>query len=151
MITKDNLKKVLSFLGFEKETVGEYYSKIYSTCSIHVDFDNETLIYPEDKGLVVNDKTTSNFSHNENFVVFECVCRLLDKGYRPEHIELEPRWTLGHDAKGGKADILVKDEDKNPLIIVECKTAGAEFNKEKKKNGRRWWSVVQLLAARRCY
>ena len=133
MITKDNLKKVLSFLGFEKETVGEYYSKIYSTCSIHVDFDNETLIYPEDKGLVVNDKTTSNFSHNENFVVFECVCRLLDKGYRPEHIELEPRWTLGHDAKGGKADILVKDEDKNPLIIVECKTAGAEFNKEKKK------------------
>ena len=133
MITKDNLKKVLSFLGFEKETVGEYYSKIYSTCSIHVDFDNETLIYPEDKGLVVNDRTTSNFSHNENFVVFECVCRLLDKGYRPEHIELEPRWTLGHDAKGGKADILVKDEDKNPLIIVECKTAGAEFNKEKKK------------------
>lgn len=132
MITKDNLKKVLSFLGFEKETVGEYYSKIYSTCSIHVDFDNETLIYPEDKGLVVNDRTTSNFSHNENFVVFECVCRLLDKGYRPEHIELEPRWTLGHDAKGGKADILVKDEDKNPLIIVECKTAGAEFNKEKK-------------------
>lgn len=132
MITKDNLKKVLSFLEFEKGTVGEYYSKIYSTCSVHVDFDNETLIYPEDKGLVVNDKTTSNFSHNENFVVFECVCRLLDKGYRPEHIELEPRWTLGHDAKGGKADILVKDEDKNPLIIVECKTAGAEFNKEKK-------------------
>lgn len=132
MITKENLKKVLSFLGFEKETIGEYYSKIYSTCSIHVDFDNETLIYPEDKGLVVNDKTTSNFSHNENFVVFECVCRLFDKGYRPEHIELEPRWTLGHDAKGGKADILVKDEDKNPLIIVECKTAGAEFNKEKK-------------------
>lgn len=132
MITKDNLKKVLSFLEFEKGTVGEYYSKIYSTCSVHVDFDNETLIYPEDKGLVVNDKTTSNFSHNENFVVFECVCRLLDKGYRPDHIELEPRWTLGHDAKGGKADILVKDEDKNPLIIVECKTAGAEFNKEKK-------------------
>lgn len=64
--------------------------------------------------------------------MFECVCRLLDKGYRPDHIELEPRWTLGHDAKGGKADILVKDEDKNPLIIVECKTAGAEFNKEKK-------------------
>jgi len=23
MITKDNIKKVLSFLGFEKETVGE--------------------------------------------------------------------------------------------------------------------------------
>ena len=91
MITKDNFKKVLSFLGFKKEAVGEYYSKKYSTCNIHVDFDNEALIYPEDKGLVVNDKTTSNFSHNENFVVFECVCRLLDKGYRPNHIELEPK------------------------------------------------------------
>lgn len=130
MITKDNLKKVLSFLGFEKETVGEYYSKIYSTCSIHVDFDNETLIYPEDKGLVVNDRTTSNFSHNENFVVFECVCRLLDKGYRPEHIELEPKWQLGRDAKSGKADIVVKDENGSTLIIIECKTSGAEYNKE---------------------
>lgn len=130
MITKDNLKKVLSFLGFEKETVGEYYSKIYSTCSIHVDFDNETLIYPEDKGLVVNDRTTSNFSHNENFVVFECVCRLLDKGYRPEHIELEPKWQLGRDAKSGKADIVVKDENGSALIIIECKTSGAEYNKE---------------------
>ena len=55
MITKDNFKKVLSFLGFKKEAVGEYYSKKYSTCNIHVDFDNEALIYPEDKGLVVND------------------------------------------------------------------------------------------------
>ena len=52
------------------------------------DFRNGKLLYPEDKGMVVNDKTTSNFSHPENFVVFECVCRLLDKGYRPEHLEL---------------------------------------------------------------
>lgn len=132
MITKENLKKVLSFLGFEKEAVGEYYSKIYSTCSVHVDFDNEALIYPENKGLVINDKTTSNFSHNENFVVFECVCRLLSKGYRPEHIELEPKWQLGRDAKSGKADIVVKDENGNALIIIECKTAGAEYNKEVK-------------------
>lgn len=62
----------------------------------------------------------------------ECVCRLLDKGYRPEHIELEPRWTLGHEAKGGKADILVKDTEGKALLIIECKTAGSEFNKEKK-------------------
>lgn len=151
MITKENLKKVLSFLGFEKEAVGEYYSKIYSTCSVHVDFDNEALIYPENKGLVINDKTTSNFSHNENFVVFECVCRLLSKGYRPEHIELEPKWQLGRDAKSGKADIVVKDENGNALLIIECKTAGAEYNKEVKKHGRIWRSAVQLLAARKCY
>lgn len=132
MITKDKFKELLLSTGFEKSTIGNYYTKTFSSCSVHVDFDNDRLIYPETEGLIVNDKTTSNFSHNENFVVFECVCRLLEKGYRPEHIELEPKWQLGRDAKGGKADIVVKDEKGDVLIIIECKTAGAEYNKEVK-------------------
>lgn len=132
MITKDKFKELLLSTGFEKSTIGKYYTKTFSSCSVHVDFDNDRLIYPETEGLIVNDKTTSNFSHNENFVVFECVCRLLEKGYRPEHIELEPKWQLGRDAKGGKADIVVKDEKGDVLIIIECKTAGAEYNKEVK-------------------
>lgn len=130
MITKDNLYNVLITIGFSKANIGEYYTREFETCSMSVDFDNEVLIYPEDKGLIINDKTTSNFSHNENFVVFECVCRLLDKGYRPEHIELEPKWQLGRDAKAGKADIVVKDEQGDVLIIIECKTAGKEYNNE---------------------
>lgn len=136
MITKDNLKQVLTELGFHLnpsslyEILERYYEE--TDTSISVDFANKKIIYPESKGLKVNDKTTSNFEHDENFVVLECVCRLLEKGYRPEHIELEPRWTLGHDAKGGKADILVKDTDGKALLIIECKTVGAEFNKEKK-------------------
>lgn len=130
MISRDNLKHVLFTIGFEKSNVGEFYTRKFGSCNMSVDFDNEKLIYPETKGLVVNDKTTSNFSHNENFVVFECVCRLLAKGYRPEHIELEPKWQLGRDAKGGKADILIKDENGDTLIIIECKTAGSEYNKE---------------------
>ena len=132
MITTDNLKFVLSSIGFNKAQIGDFYTKEFYSCTVSIDFDNRKIIYPEDKGLIVNDKTTSNFEHPENFVVMECVCRLLEKGYRPEHIELEPRWTLGHDAKGGKADILVKDNAGNSLLIIECKTAGAEFNKEKK-------------------
>ena len=132
MITKDNLKEVLNHIGFIRESMSEYYKREYNFCTVAVDFDNKKIIYPENKGLIVNDKTTSNFEHPENFVVLECVCRLLEKGYRPEHIELEPRWTLGHDAKGGKADILVKDDQGNSLLIIECKTAGTEFNKEKK-------------------
>ena len=63
-------------------------------CSVCVDFSSQKIVYPEDKGLVVNDKTTCNFEHPENFVVFECINRLLMKGYRPEHLELEKRWTL---------------------------------------------------------
>lgn len=132
MITKDKLKALLVEIGFESKSDGKLFTRNYLTCSISVDLDGEKIIYPEDKGLIVNDKTTSNFDKNENFVVLECVCRLLEKGYRPEHIELEPRWTLGHDPSGGKADILVKDNDNKSLLIIECKTAGEKFNKEKK-------------------
>ncbi len=133
MIQIKNLKTVLQTIGFVKDSKLDKYSKQFDTCIIEVDFDNETISYPENKGLVVNDKTTSNFSHPENFVVLECVCRLLEKGYRPEHIELEPRWTLGHNPTGGKADILVKDNEKKSLIIIECKTASTKYNKAKKE------------------
>lgn len=64
MITKDNFKEFLLSIGFERVSVGDFFTKKYSSCSIHVDFDNNKLIYPEAEGLVVNDKTTSNFSHN---------------------------------------------------------------------------------------
>lgn len=57
------------------------------------------------------------------------MCRLLEKGYKPEHIELEPRWNLGHGTKGGKADILIRDNEENNLLLIECKTAGNEFTK----------------------
>lgn len=131
MITKDNLRQTLLALDFNHKKDIDIYFKEYETfdCEIKVDFKNENIEYPE--RVVVNDKTTSNFSHPENFVVLECVNRLLEKGYRPEHIELEPRWKLGRDAKGGKADICVHNKDgENLLLIIECKTAGQEHRKE---------------------
>lgn len=131
MITVDNFKKVLETLGFANEN--NIYTKHFETvdCDLKADFAKQKLIYPTEKGLEVNDGTTSNFAHPENFVVFECVARLLQKGYRPEHIELEPRWSLGHGGKSGKADICVKNKDNSPyLCIIECKTAGAEYKKE---------------------
>ena len=102
---------------------------------MQVDFTNETLFYPQE--VKIYDKTTSNFSHPENFVVFECVARLLEKGYKPKDLELEPRWKLGRTAKGGKADILVRDKNQKAYIIIECKTAkdekgGDEYEKELK-------------------
>ena len=131
MITLDNFQKVLKCLDFANEN--NIYTKHFDAadCDVSVDFANQKLIYPTEKGFCVNDGTTSNFSHPENFVVFECVCRLLEKGYRPEHIELEPRWSLGHGGKSGKADICVKNKDGSPyLCIIECKTAGAEYKNE---------------------
>lgn len=131
MITKDNFPSVLEFLGFKKQE--ESYKKNFPNfgmCTLSVDFKNKQLNYPENLGFKINDRTTCNFEHPENFVVFECVHRLLENGYRPEHIELEKRWNLGHDAKGGKADICVYDKDgENMLLIIECKTAGTEHSK----------------------
>lgn len=115
-------------------TSNDKYEKYYSLsdCSIVVDFNNEKIIYPEAKGFKVNIATTTNFSESENFVVLECVNRLLDKGYRPENIELERTWSLGHEQKSGRADICVSDQNGNTLFIVECKTYDFEYNKEMK-------------------
>ena len=127
MITKTNLKEVLKTLGFKAE--GNIFQKSIGEADLTVDFGKQSIIYPEDRGLVVNRQDTCNFSHPENFVVFECVHRLLEKGYKPQHLELEPTWRIGHSASGGRADILVRDQEKNPLLIIECKTAGSEFEK----------------------
>lgn len=129
MIKEDNLKTLLLALKFEQN--GNQYSKTFadSETVLTVDFDKNCLIYPEDQGLTIHERQTCNFSANENFVVFECVHRLLEKGYKPEHIELEPKWKVGHGASGGRADILVKDNQGNPLLIIECKIPGPEFNK----------------------
>lgn len=133
MITKNNLKSMLNIIGFSKipnDKFEKYYP--FSDCSVIVDFRSEKIIYPEDKGFKINVATTTNFSEPENFVVLECVSRLLDKGYRPENIELERTWTLGHEQKSGRADICVSDQNGKMLFIVECKTFGSEYNKEMK-------------------
>lgn len=126
MITESNFKNLLLSLGFADS--GKQYEKKFPhfVTSMSVDFSKKKLYYPADiKGRERND----GFDAPENFVVFECVNRLLEKGYRPEHIELEKEWHLGHDAKSGRADICVTDSKGSMLFIVECKTWGREFDK----------------------
>ena len=133
MIRKENLEAMIKAIGYTQSSHTKVFEKKYTQfdCVIEVDFNGSGSInYPEDKGMKITRKTTCNFSQSENFVVLECITRLMDKGYRPEHIELEKEWTLGHTDKGGFADILVKDADGKTLFIVECKTAGNEYKKE---------------------
>ncbi len=133
MIRKDNLEAMIKTIGYIASSKNKVFEKKYLqyNCKIEVDFNGSGSInYPEDKGMKITRKTTCNFSEPENFVVLECITRLMDKGYRPEHIELEKEWTLGHEKKSGFADILVKDEEGKTLFIVECKTAGNEYKKE---------------------
>ena len=103
---------------------------------MEVDFTNKKLIYPEE--ITIHDTTTSNFSHPENFVVFECVHRLLEKGYKPQSLELEPKWKLGREAKSGKADILVRDLESKPYLLIECKTANQDKNSKNSEFSKEW-------------
>lgn len=134
MIKKENLKQVLLALDYIKKAHKEEYVKewISFDCCITVDFKNEKIIYPEDKGMIIHRKTTCNFSEPENFVVLECITSLLDKGYKPEHIELEKPMPGGHDDTGGFCDIQVKDNTGKTFLLIECKKEN-EFEKFWKK------------------
>ena len=132
MLTPANFKNALEAMGFQASNTT--YEKKYPTfgVSLKVDLDKRKLFYPEEiKGRERNDFYDE--SHKENLVVFECVNMLLVKGYRPEHIELEKEWHLGHDAKGGRADICVTAPDGKMLFIIECKTIDKEYQSEYRK------------------
>jgi haeIV restriction/modification system len=126
MITKQNFKDLLKHLDFSENN--HIFSKNIDGSELKVDFDNEKLIYP--KGVTADRDTTKNFSQNENFVVFECVYRLLKSGYKPEHIILEQGMPGGHGMTGGFCDIIVQDNDKQPYLLIECKTADSDKSKE---------------------
>lgn len=131
-MNKTNIKKLIKLLGFQPEEAKEnIYIKNYNGYALRVDFNEEKIEYGEK--ITLGDLTTSNFSSSENFVVLECVNRLLEKGYAPEKLTLEIKWDLGRKEKG-KLDIYVadKDDDTKCFLMIECKTAGSEYNKEKK-------------------
>ncbi len=123
MLRKDNFHSALAALGYAaKDGV---WGKTISGAIMQVDFGEERLTYPS--GVTIEGEFTTNFTSPENFVVFECVDRLLTLGYKPEHLTLEPKWKVGHGASGGRADVVVKDNDGAVFAIIECKTAGREF------------------------
>jgi len=149
MILENNLVKLLELLGFVNEL--NKYVKYFPMhdCYLKVDFNSKLIEYPENNGLIINERQTCNFSSNENFVVLECINRLLEKGYQPKHLELEPKWKLGHGASGGRADILVKDYSDKPLLLIECKTWGREFDrawKDTLNDGDQLFSYAQQIA-----
>lgn len=138
----DYIKKLIVELGFAPQngTNGIFvkYYEIHSNYPIFVDINGGKIEYAHqsiqlDKRIKLGDLTTSNFDKPENFVVLECIDRLLTKGYRPERLELEKKYPLGRNLKG-KLDILVyNDNDDSPFLMIECKTWGSEFEKESTK------------------
>ncbi len=140
-----DIKKHVAALGFvPKNGTNGIYHKMYLDYAIEVDFEKQSINYGS--GIIAECKTTQNFSQLENFVVLECVDRLLTKGYKPQNIVLEKTWPSGHGTSG-RLDICVNSEDGTPYMLIECKTYGKEYNKELariRKEGGQLFTYFQL-------
>ena len=127
------IKDYIISLGFKaKDGVDGVFIKKFAShnnYAIEVDFLSETINYGDQ--ITCESKTTQNFSQPENFVVLECVERLLTKGYKPKDVTLEKTYPSGR-GHSGRLDILVK-KDKKAFLMIECKTWGKEFDNELKK------------------
>lgn len=135
------IKLLIKTIGYlpEDGTNDVYYKKYsqHNNYIIRVNFNTQKIEYREndvkaENGIQWGDLTTSNFENSENFVVLECVNRLLEKGYAPRNLYLEYKFPLGRNEKG-KLDILVLDNNGKAYLMIECKTWGTEFKKEEKK------------------
>lgn len=133
-IKKTDIKELIGLLGFKQQGGDkDIYYKNYPSHKnyvLKVDFEQEKIDYGTK--IKLGDLTTSNFENSENFVVLEGVDRVLEKGYAPDKLSLEHKWPMGRTEKG-KLDILIMDKDDKAYLMIECKTWGDEYEKEKKK------------------
>ncbi|MCI5218905.1 MAG: hypothetical protein D3914_06890 [Candidatus Electrothrix sp. LOE2] len=77
------MKKFIKSIGYApKDGLVGIYQKCYPQSNgycVEVDFESESFNYG--KLIVAESQTTQNFSQKENWVILECVDRLLEKGY----------------------------------------------------------------------
>ena len=150
MATNNDIQKFIELLGFTSKNKIQYQKEYkLQKYTLKIDLKKGKIYYrSDDKTTVervidnqiqIGDKTTSNFVigknpiEQENFVVLEVVDRLLEKGYLPNDIHLERRYPSGRGASGGKSDVCIYGKDGKSLMVIECKTWGNEFEKERKK------------------
>ena len=97
-------QKWLEDLEFLKD--GDKYLKHYNDCdkTLIIDTNGKGYINYRDLGITVGRETITDLDRPENLVELKCIDSLLIKGYNPCHIELEPKWKLGNNNKGGYAD-----------------------------------------------
>jgi type I restriction enzyme M protein len=111
-----------------KDNAKNKFIKKYKYCNIEVDFLNNTVDYENKIFFNNSTKSTQKITKNEDFVVIECIDRLLTKGYKPENIILEKVYPSGHGTSG-RLDILVTDNNNKAYMMIECKTWGKEYEK----------------------
>ncbi|MBU1657694.1 restriction endonuclease subunit S [bacterium] len=125
----NNLIAKLQFIP--KENNINVYHKKYSN---HNDYNIEIALDKSsiDFGNIIFFNNSKNsiqkITKEEDFVVLECVDRLLTKGYAPKNIILEKVYPSGHGTSG-RLDILVTRDNGTAYMMIECKTWGKEFDK----------------------
>tara|TARA_R110001583_G_scaffold174587_1_gene329037 strand:+ start:602 stop:4240 length:3639 start_codon:yes stop_codon:yes gene_type:complete len=137
-------KNLIQQLGFTpKENTSGIFQKKYGSYAIEVDFEKNTFYFGGK--IKIGEKEIQNITKPEDWVVLECVNRLLEKGYKPQNISLEKTWKTGHGTSG-RLDILVTRDNGSAYLMIECKTWGVEFDKEFKnleKNGGQLFTYFQ--------
>lgn len=119
----------LCTLGFSGEQDG-IVSKIYGQgYVVSVDFSKVPATIDYGPGIQMGRRTTTNLGQAESLVVLECVNRLLDQGYEPKSIVLEKAFKVGRNDKF--LDVQVLDKHNKSYMLVECKTWGEEYTKER--------------------
>ncbi|MFW1748589.1 restriction endonuclease subunit S [Acinetobacter guillouiae] len=124
-----NHKEYISTLGFlPKEGTSDIFLKKYSEdYCIEIDLKNQTFYFGGK--IKIQAKDSQKITKSEDWVVLECVDRLLTKGYKPENISLEKVYPAGHGFSG-RLDICVTHDNGDEYLLIECKTYGKEFEKE---------------------
>jgi type I restriction enzyme M protein len=122
-------QKLIQNIGFQaKENATDIFIKKYTDgYCIEIDFGKKTFHFGGK--IKIQGKDSQNITKPEDWVVLECVNRLLEKGYKPENITLEKVYPAGHGFSG-RLDICVNREDGSEYLLIECKTYGKEFDKE---------------------
>lgn len=122
------LKEKLLNIGFKYEdgAVDIFYD-IINGYRLSVDLNTKKIYYGNK--IVINKEDALNINIPENLVRLECIARLIRQGYKPEDIELEKMYKLGHRYKGF-ADIVINKNNRT-YMIIECKKDSKELEKEK--------------------
>lgn len=111
-------KKLIQAVGFTpKNNATGIFQKKYGNYAIEVDFEKNQFNFGGEINFGDSTKTIQNIVKTEDWVVLECVDRLLEKGYQPKNISLEKTWKTGHGTSG-RLDILVTRDDGSAYLMV---------------------------------
>ena len=138
MISNDNFTSILLLKEFGFTEKSGVYSRRYGTDEegFLLEYNSRSGEFNYPLGVIADRNTTQDSHQKESFVVFLCVAQLFAVGYLPHHLKLEGKNYSGTDK--GYCDILVKNNDGDEYLIIECKTA--DITQKKDDEFRKHWA-----------